>query len=205
MNHATANQLIEFETGIKDLWEQGELPFLLHLAGGNEHQLVKIFEGIKAGDWIFASHRAHYHALLAGIEPEEVEAKIRAGKSMFIYSKKHNFCVSAVLAGTCAMAAGVAWALREAGSENRVWCFLGDGGEEEGHFYEAALFVEGNNLPCKFIVEDNDRQVDTSKAERNRIPSGLENIFGCVTRYCYKSVYKHADTAKPRSEINFRR
>lgn len=192
MNHATVDQLIEFETGIKDLWENGELPYLLHLSGGNEQQLVKIFDGIKAGDWIFASHRCHYAALLAGIEPEEVEAKIRAGKSMFIYSKKRNFCVSAVLAGTSAIAAGVAWALREAGSDNRVWCFLGDGAEENGHLFSAALFVHGNNLPCTFIVEDNDSQVDTSRAERNRVGGNLEDMFGCVKRYHYKLSWPHA-------------
>lgn len=204
MNHATAEQLIEFETGIKELWEAGELPFLTHLCGGNEEELVRIFARISPGDWIFASHRAHYHALLAGIEPEEVEAKIRAGQSMFIYSKKHNFCVSAVLAGTCAIAAGVAWALREAGSDNRVWCFLGDGGEEQGHFYEAAMFVEGNNLPCMFIIEDNNRQVNTTKTERNRVYFGLDELFTCVRRYRYEPTYGHADTDKPRSEIKFK-
>lgn len=204
MNHATADQLIEFETGIKELWEAGELPFLIHLCGGDEQQLVKIFEGIKEGDWVFASHRCHYAALLAGMEPDELEAKIRAGKSMFVYSKRLNFCVSAVLAGTCAMAAGIAWALRERGSESRVWCFLGDAGEEQGAFYEAALFVEGNALPCTFVIQDNGIQVQTTKAERNRMPYVLENLFACVQRYIYRPTYPHSGSHKPRESIQFK-
>jgi hypothetical protein len=50
-----------------------------------------------------------------------------------------------VLAGTGGIAAGGAWQLKE--------CFIGDGAEEEAHFYESVLFVQGNELPCTFIIE----------------------------------------------------
>lgn len=189
----TTTDLVAFEARIQKLWAEGELPFLLHLAGGNEAQLKAIFGGIKPGDWVFASHRAHYHALLSGIPAERVESEIRAGRSMFLYSAEHNFCVSAVLAGTCAIAAGVALALKEEGSPNHVWCFLGDGAEEEGHFYEAALYAEGHALPVTFIIEDNGRQVDTTKEERRGGGvAGLENIFGCVQRYRYTPTFPHS-------------
>lgn len=205
MKHATATQLIAFERAVADHWEAGQLPFLTHLCGGNEQWLVDFFaRNIKEGDWIFSTHRNHYHAMLAGIPQSELFAKICAGKSMFVYSKERNFCVSAVLSGQCCIAAGVAWALREAGSTNRVWCFLGDGAEEQGHFYEAAQFVEGNGLPCRFIIEDNGRQVQTTKEERNRIPTGLEGMFGCVIRYHYTPTYPHSDTALPRDQIKFK-
>lgn len=194
MNHCTKEQLIAFEHKIQGLWAAGELPFLTHLCGGNEDQLIGIFKGIAAGDWVFASHRCHYHALLVGIPPEVVEQKIREGKSMFIYDASRNFCVSAILGGTCAIAVGVAIALKEEGSPNRVWCFLGDGAEENGKLHEAAIYAEGHELPVTFIIEDNDRQVDTSRSER-RGPApvlGLEEIFGCVRRYHYKPTYPHA-------------
>jgi TPP-dependent pyruvate/acetoin dehydrogenase alpha subunit len=195
MNHCTAEQLIAFEARIRGLWNAGELPFLTHLAGGNEAQLVEIFKGIAPGDWVFASHRCHYHALLVGIPPEEVEAKIRDGKSMFIYDASRNFCVSAILGGTCGIAVGVAVALKEEGSPNRVWCFLGDGAEENGRLHEAAIYAEGHGLPVTFIIEDNDQQVETSKLERRGGPVlGLEEIFGCVRRYHYKPTYPHAGT-----------
>src|SRR6266496_5220304 len=109
----TAAELIAFESGIKFQWENGDLPCLLHLCGGNEEQLIEIFKEVKRGDWIFSTHRAHYHALLAGIPAERVESKIKSGRSMFIYSREHNFLCSAVLAGCCGIAAGVAWAIRE--------------------------------------------------------------------------------------------
>ncbi len=185
--------LIEFESGIRELWEQGELPSLVHLCGGNEQQLIDIFSEIKEGDWIFSTHRTHYHALLAGIEPELLIQRIKEGDSMFVYSKRHNFLCSAVLAGCCGIAAGVAWAIKnESWGSYRVWCFIGDGGEEEGHFYEAAMFVEANDLPCTFIIEDNNRSVDTPRDARRGAAKGLEHLFKCVRRYHYTPTYPHA-------------
>ncbi len=192
----TAQDLIEFESGIRDLWESGQLPSLVHLCGGNEQQLIDIFREIEEGDWIFSTHRTHYHALLAGIDPESLKSKICSGDSMFVYSRKHNFLCSAVLAGCCSIAAGVAWDLKQERKWHplgpSVWCFIGDGGEEEGHFYEAAMFVEANDLPCTFIIEDNNRSVDTSREHRRGAAKGLEHLFECVRRYHYTPTYPHA-------------
>jgi pyruvate dehydrogenase E1 component alpha subunit len=188
-----ASELIVFESRIKTLWEQGELPSLIHLCGGNESQLIKIFEQVRPDDWIFSSHRTHFHALLKGVSPEVVKSKILNGKSMFIYDQKHHFFSNAILAGAAPIAAGVAWQLQQEGSKACVWCFQSDGSEENGHLYEAALFVEANNLPCHFYIEDNSRQVDTPKVVRRRFYTrGLEDLFRCVTRYTYEPTYPHA-------------
>ena len=98
---------------------------------------------------------------------------------------------SSILAGTCAIAAGVAYALKESGSDNWVYCFLGDGAEEQGHFYEAVMWVEAQDLPCMFIIEDNDRQVDTSFEESNPNKFKFE-MPSCVIRNHYKPTYPHA-------------
>lgn len=191
MNHKTAEELTAFETRIKGIFEAGELPFLLHLCGGNEAQLVEIFRYIQPGDWIFSNHRAHFHALLAGIPEETIEGKIRNGDSMFIFSQARRFYTSAILGGTPAIAAGVAWAIKAAGGSEKVFCFVGDGAEDNGSFCEAVRFVDGQNLPCTFIIEDNDRQVDTDYCER----WGTAWRFSwpaCVRRYRYASTYPHA-------------
>ena len=163
----TKDELIEFEAKIAELWEAGELPYLIHLSGGNEDQLIKIFEEVKDGDWIFSTHRNHYHALLAGIERSRLLRLICQGDSMFVYDRSRNFLTSAILSGHCGIAAGVAWALKAEGSPNKVWCFLGDGAQDEGHIWEAAQFVVNHDLPCVFVIEDNDRAVETSKQDRH--------------------------------------
>ncbi len=182
-------QLIAFESRVKDLWEAGDLPFLLHLCGGNEEQLIEIFREIKNGDWIFSSHRSHYHYLLAGGSEEKLMQLIKDGRSMFIFDRELNFFTSSILAGTCCIAAGVAHTLKQEDSQNRVWCFLGDGAEDQGHFYEAVCFVQGMDLPCTFIIEDNDRSVDTDRANRGRFQIQWPS---CVWRYHYIPTYPHA-------------
>jgi TPP-dependent pyruvate/acetoin dehydrogenase alpha subunit len=130
--------------------------------------------------------------------PEKLEQLIREGHSMFVFGKAGvdcavNFFCSSILAGTCAIAAGVALELKRTGSQNKVWCFLGDGAEDEGHFYEAVTFVYGNALPCTFIIEDNNRSVDTTRKQRfPRTLFGLEMPYICVRRYHYNPTYPHA-------------
>jgi pyruvate dehydrogenase E1 component alpha subunit len=213
MNHQTKESLIAFETRIKEMWEAGDLPYLIHLCGGNEETLVEIFREVRPGDWIFSSHRNHYHALLSGMDPLHLENLIRGGHSMFVYGAKDdeqcdgrhkmpvNFLTSSVLAGMCCIAAGVALRIEEQGRLEppspdqsarlpHVWCFIGDGGEDEGHFYEAVRFVDGHKLPCTFILEDNDRSVDTNRHQRR----GESRMAWpqCVRKYHYTPTYPHA-------------
>jgi len=200
MNYLTADELIAFEEHVQELWERGDLPFLVHFCGGNEHELIGLFDEVREGDWVFSSHRAHYHYLLAGGSRSRLETLIRTGRSMFVFDRERNFLTSSVLAGTCGIAAGVAWQLKQENSPHRVWCFIGDGAEEEGHFYESVLFVQGNELPCTFVIEDNDRSVDTDKEKRR----GRAQIAWpeCVRRYHYRPTWPHAGSGC-RHQITF--
>lgn len=189
----TKQDLINFENSIADLYRDCQLPFLFHLSGGNEDQLIEIFKEIKEGDYVLSTHRNHYHALLHGIPPEELKEKILGGRSMFVFDRKRNFFTSAIIGGTPAIAAGIAWALKRKGSKQRVWCFVGDGIEDTGHLWEAARYVDGHDLPCTFIIEDNNRSVETTKEERWGKATKPE-FPQCVRRYEYEITWPHART-----------
>lgn len=193
MNHPhTVESLIAFEDRVKAAWEAGDLPYLLHLGGGNEKQLLEIFEEIEEGDWIFVSHRNHYHSLLAGIPEEDVFENIFRGGSMFSYSRKRRVFSSAILAGNCGIAVGVAMALKASGSKNRVWCFIGDGASENGHFAEAVIYVSGHDLPVEFVIENNGIQVDTPVELRRGMTRHPLSAEPCVREYRYTPKYPHA-------------
>jgi len=181
--------LIKFENDIKETFRQGKLPFLIHFSGGNEKELIKIFKNISENDYVFSTHRSHYHYLLKGGSQKKLKEKICNGNSMFIFDKKLKFFTSSILAGTTGIAAGVALAIKLKGGKQKVWCFLGDGAEDQGHFYEAVRYVDNLDLPCKFIIEDNDRSVESTKEMR----SAKRTIKwpNCVIRYTYKSTYPH--------------
>ncbi len=190
MFNATKEELISFESNLIDLYHAGEIPSVMHFCGGNEDQLIEIFKDIQPGDYIFSTHRTHYHYLLAGGTQEDLLDRIRKGDSMYVYNKDLNFLCSCILAGCAGIAAGAAWAIKEKKEDKKVWCFIGDGAEDEGHFYEAVMFVQGHNLPCTFILEDNNRSVDSSKKQRR----GQENVIdwpSCVKKYSYEPNLPH--------------
>jgi pyruvate dehydrogenase E1 component alpha subunit len=187
----TKEELIAFEDHIGDLYMDNQLPFLFHLSGGNEEQLIDIFKDIKEGDYVISSHRNHYHALLHGIPPEVVEDRIKNGRSMFIYDRERNFFVSAIIGGTPAIAAGIAWALKRKGSDQKVWCFVGDGTEDNGHLSEAVRYADGFDLPCTFIIESNDRSCEASNADRWGKTGHPTWDSSRVIKYHYECTYPH--------------
>ena len=189
----TKEELIKFEDEIVELYENGEIPHMLHVCGGNEDQLIEIFKDIKKGDYIFSSHRTHYHYLLAGGTKEDLKSRIINGESMYIFNKDINFLSTSIVAGTPCIAAGVALGLKKSNSSQHVWCFIGDGAEDQGHFYEAVRYVEGFDLPCTFVIEDNDRSVDASKRDRYG-DSEMKWNEKYVIRYHYIPTYPHTGT-----------
>lgn len=190
MKH-TIESLKKFEQEIVDLYLDCKLPFLFHLSGGNEEELIDIFKDIKDGDYVITNHRGHYHALLHGMSTEVVKDRILNGRSMFLYDREKNLFCTAIIGGSPAIAAGIAWALKEKKSEKKVWCFVGDGTEDTGHFFEAVRYVEGWDLPCQFVIEDNNRSVETPKEERWG-EAVHPDWPSCVTKYHYDIPFPHA-------------
>lgn len=193
MRKITKEQLISFEKEVYDLFEAGKLPYLVHLCGGNEDQLIEIFDSINDDDWVFSTHRTHYHFLLKGGTRDSLLEKIKNGDSMFVFDKNLKFFSSSILSGNACIAAGVALALKRKNINSKVWCFIGDGAEDEGHLYEAVRFCRGHNLNCVFIIEDNNRSVDTDKSTRR----GADDNWvwpDNVMRYEYTPTFPHAST-----------
>lgn len=189
----TPEKLSEFSDHIAEVHDSGYLPFTVHLCGGNEQQLIDIFADINEGDYVLSTHRNSYHALLHGIPPEEVEQKMRDGRSMFMFDRERNFYVSAIIGGTPGIAVGIGWALKRKKSDQRVWCFVGDGIEDTGHFAEAVRYVDGWNLPVTFVIEDDGMAVNASKESRWGTGKDLE-WPDCVVRYHYTKNRPHIRT-----------
>ena len=190
MNH-TVESLKQFEEEIIELYLDCQLPFLFHLSGGNEKELIEIFKNIKPGDYVLTNHRGHYHALLHGMTPDTVKDRILNGRSMFLYDREKNLFCTAIIGGSPAIAAGIAWDLKNKGSDNKVWCFVGDGTEDTGHFFEAVRYVEGFDLPCTFVIEDNNRSVETPKEERWGTATDPD-WPASVLKYKYEITFPHA-------------
>lgn len=188
-------KLISFEDSIVDLFESGKIPYPIHFSGGNEDQLIEIFKNIRPEDWVFSTWRSHYHYLLKGGSPQKLKEMILRGDSLHVNDKSINFFTSAIVGGCPPIAAGVAYALKLKKSTAKVYCFIGDGAEAQGSFYEAVRYVDTNELPCNFIIEDNNLSVDTPKEVREPKNCSIQ-WPPCVSRYYYVRKWPHVQTGR---------
>tara|TARA_X000001036_G_scaffold329709_1_gene308390 strand:+ start:634 stop:1260 length:627 start_codon:yes stop_codon:yes gene_type:complete len=161
----TKKQLEQFELDCKAEWETGSVLGPVHLSKGNEEQLIEIFQYVHPQDYVYSTWRNHYHALLHGISEEWLMDEIKRGRSMKIINKEHNFIISAIVGGIIPQALGTAMALKEKGSDRRVWCFVGDMGFETGEFHLCHKYARNFDLPLEFVVEDNNLSTNTPTDE----------------------------------------
>ena len=188
-------ELIAFNNRIIALYNDAEIHTPVHLSGGNEDQLIDIFENIRVQDWVFSTYRSHYHALLKGILEDDLVQMILDGKSMHINSKKYKFFTSSIVGGCLPIALGVAVGIKRKGMDEKVWVFVGDMAGESGIFYECVKYAEFWSLPIEFVVEDNGFSVFTPTQEA-WMPDSWK-WFGEAEKsrsYKYERVWPHSGT-----------
>ncbi len=186
------DELIQFENDVKEIFVAGKIKAPVHLADGNESELIEIFKDIKRTDWVFSAWRSHYHALLHGIDPEWLKDQIEQGFSITICNPEHKFYTSAIVGGIIPIALGTALGLKIKGSSDHVWLFVGDMTSRTGAFHEALEYARGHSLPISFVIEDNGISVQTPTKES----WGLDDTDVRVIRYEFKSSYPHVGAGK---------
>lgn len=165
LTHHTKASLKAFEAEIADLFNSGTIRAPVHLDGGNEKELLQIFEKIGPNDWVLGSWRQHYHALLKGVPEPALMAEILKGRSISLSFPNYRILSSAIVAGICPIAVGLGMGIKLMGGKERVWAFVGDMTAETGLFYECAKYAHFQKLPVHWIVEDNGKSVTTNTRE----------------------------------------
>ncbi|MDD1776927.1 MAG: thiamine pyrophosphate-dependent enzyme [Candidatus Helarchaeota archaeon] len=195
MNELKKLELLRFEKEVARRFEAGEINGPVHLSGNNEDQLIEIFQKIAPWDYVFSTHRNHYHALLHGINPESLMAEIRAGHSMNIFFPEQRFFTSSIVGGILPIAVGVAAALKR---QNKiaptVWAFVGDMCSNMGIFDECYRYARAYELPITFVIEDNDVSTNTPTQE---VWGKYNSKVGLgIIRYHYDRIYPHYGSGK---------
>lgn len=194
-DEAVKARLIKFEDEMAEVFTAGKIHAPVHLSDANEDQLIQIFKKVKKDDWVFSTHRSHYHALLHGVDPEWLRKEIvEHGNSITICDPAHNFYSSGIVGGATPIALGVALGLKRKKSPHHVWVFIGDMAAEGGIFHESLNYAEKNDLPITFVIEDNGFSTNTPTKDA----WGLETPKGDkVIRYEFKrEKYPHYGSGK---------
>lgn len=184
-------RLKKFELLVKEKYEKGLIKAPIHLSGGNEKPLIKIFKKIKKSDWVISNWRSHYHALLHGVPEKTILDEIIRGKSMSLNFNKYKFIASSIVAGGIPIGLGVALAIKRRKLKNKVFVFLGDMTFETGTFHECYKYAKNFKLPIKFVVEDNGLSTNTPTKSAWKVLSKKPND---VIYYKYKRGFPHHGT-----------
>jgi len=185
-------ELIKFEEEIKEVFLQGKIKAPIHLSGGNGDALIEIFSCVHPEDWVFSTHRSHFHALLKGIPPEWLKEQIIKGNSIHIMNSEYKFFTSAIVGGTCPIALGVAIAIHRSGGKEHVWCFIGDMASESGIFHECQKYARNFQLPISYVVEDNGLSTNTPT---EKAWGGREQL-PYTPKYQYERTFPHINVGE---------
>lgn len=184
-----------FEEKVLELAGQGLVHGPAHSAVGQEGGAVGSVLAMRASDQINGSHRAHHQFLakaLSYIAPDGIDPgkafsdKIRdlskktlaeilglsqgfcrgRGGSMHLrWAEAGNLGTNAIVGGGVPMAAGAAWAHKNAGTGDAVFTYFGDGAINIGSVLETMNIAAAWKLPICFFIENNRYAVSTTVEE----------------------------------------
>lgn len=153
-----------FEVRAESAYQQGKVGGFFHAYIGQEAIQTAVVQAIGPNNWYAASYRCHALALLLGATPNEVMAELygRAngnakgrGGSMHLYTDRLMGGFG-IVAGQVPVATGAAFSIKYRKKKDEVAiCFLGDGAVAQGAFHESLNLASLWNLPCIYVIENN--------------------------------------------------
>jgi len=153
-----------FETRAEAAYLQGQIGGFFHSYIGQEAIQTAAIDVMGKNNWWSTSYRCHALALLLGATPNELMAELYGrstgnalgrGGSMHFYTERllGGF---GIVGGQIPIATGAAFTLKYKEIKNEVSvCFLGDGAVAQGAFHEGINLAALWNLPCIYVIENN--------------------------------------------------
>jgi pyruvate dehydrogenase E1 component alpha subunit len=164
------------EEEIARIYPSDKIKSPVHLSIGQEAVAVGVCDALRADDIVSPTYRSHaaYIAKGGGVNAmfAELFGKVSGsnrgkGGSMHMIDMAHGVLgASAVVGSTIPIAAGYALALEREGKGRVVAAFFGDGGTEEGAFFETLNFAALHKLPILFVCENNGYAIHTPLGKR---------------------------------------
>lgn len=169
-----------FEEKAGQLYGMGLIGGFCHLYIGQEAVVVGLQQCIKKGDGIITSYRDHGHMLAAGTEPGPVFAELMGridgvsrgkGGSMHMFDTENHFYGGhGIVAAQVPIGTGVAFANKYRKTDNVCLTYLGDGAVNQGQVYESFNMAALWELPCIYVIENNQYAMGTSVKRATSVP-----------------------------------
>ncbi len=155
-----------------ELYQQGKIGGFLHLYIGQEAVGCGVISARQPQDRVITAYRDHGIAIACGMPAETVMAELLGkvtgcskgmGGSMHLADVNLNFWGGHAIVGAhLPLAAGMALADRQRGSDAATICFFGDGATNIGYFHEALNLSKVWKLPVLWVCENNQYGMGTA-------------------------------------------
>ena len=155
-----------------ELYQQGKIGGFLHLYIGQEAVGSGIIAARQPQDRVITAYRDHGTAISCGMEAKVVMAELFGkvtgcskgkGGSMHLADVDLNFWGGHAIVGAhLPLAAGMALADKQRGSDAATICLFGDGATNIGYFHEALNLSMVWKLPVLWVCENNQYGMGTA-------------------------------------------
>lgn len=153
-----------FEVRAESAYQHGFIGGFFHSYMGQEAIQAAAIQAMGVNNWFATSYRCHSLALLLGATPNELMAELYGrstgnargrGGSMHFYTER-MLGGFGIVGGQIPVATGAAFTCKYQGKKDEVsLCFLGDGAVAQGSFHESLNLASLWNLPCIYVIENN--------------------------------------------------
>lgn len=151
----------------------GEIHGEMHLGIGHEAVGAMLGRQLQPGDAVVSTHRAHLHALAAGVDPVELAAEILErdglnhgkGGHMHLFDPRARFMCTGIVGAGVPIAAGYALWQSLLGEGGLTVAVMGDGTMNQGAVFETMNLTAVRGLPVVFLCEDNQYSISVHRTE----------------------------------------
>lgn len=180
-----------FEIRAESAYQQGKIGGFFHAYIGQEAVQTAAVAAMGKDQWWATSYRCHALALLLGVDPKELMAELygkETGNAMGRGGSMHFFSERllggfGIVGGQVPIATGAAFTLKYAkqvpGTPVQKGdvsvCFLGDGAVVQGAFHESLNLAALWDLPCIYVIENNQWGMGTEVSRAVSVESIAES------------------------------
>jgi pyruvate dehydrogenase E1 component alpha subunit len=175
-----AMQLIRrFEERAGEMYARAKIGGFLHLSIGEEATIVGSARALRDEDYLVSTYRSHGDALARGTSPDRVMAELFGkrdgcskghGGSMHMFDAQRRFMGGyGIVGGNLPIAAGIALACDQRGTDEVTLCTFGDGATNQGTFGETLNLAALWRLPVVFMVVNNQFGMGTSLSRHSAV------------------------------------
>lgn len=174
-----------FEIRGEQAYQQGKAGGFYHSYMGQEAIQTGCLAAVGQDNWFTTTYRCHALALLLGVTPNEAMAELYGrltgnalgrGGSMHFYADR-MLGGFGIVGGHVPLATGAAFTIKYLkNKEMASFCFLGDGAVAQGAVHESLNLAALWNLPCVYVIENNQWGMGTAVSRAIALQPIAENM-----------------------------